>query len=270
MCWFRNRPTRCLVEDNALVRPIWFTISWVAIACEVRPYLLYLLHYRRQVLAGKHPFNSKDRLFCNLILLVDLYQSQGFWTLETIDFIFCVPLGVLCDVFAMLIPVLKTYLLLLGWPGVDPLLPHFQMHFFPRHKLSVALDGMILNWIVSSPHRLVRHCSACPSSIDWKYASMGPRRLLPFLLQVYRVFLGLVTLARPNCSLAHFLFHFQLLPVGWHFLWFNNTTERSRLCSNVSRGWCAFSWLCMVLSLICSVVIFLFFILWADACGRQV
>ena len=56
------------------------------------------------------------------------------------------PLGVLGNVFAEFIPVLKISLLLLGWPGVDHLFPRFGMRFFARHRLSIVLDGMMLNW----------------------------------------------------------------------------------------------------------------------------
>ena len=195
-------------------------------------------HFIFSIIGGRFLPEStplKYCFFCNLVVLVNLYQSQGCRPLKKFDFIFCMPLSVLrCDVFVMFIPVLKICLLFLGWPGIDPLPPRFQMRFFPRRWLSITLDGMTLNWMVSSSHRLVRHCSACPFWNDWKYASTRLWDGGKFYLFFFNCspFLGLATLAQPNCSIAHLLF-LLLLPDSWHLRWFNNAMEQSKLCSSV-------------------------------------
>ena len=60
----------------------------------------------------------------------------------------------------------------------------------------------------------------------------GTEESFTFSSLTVALFLGLATLAQPNCSIAHLLF-LLLLPDSWHLRWFNNAMEQSKLCSSV-------------------------------------
>ena len=42
-------------------------------------------------------------------MLVDLYHSQGCGSLKTLDFVSATPLGILCDVNAVFMPIMKVH-----------------------------------------------------------------------------------------------------------------------------------------------------------------
>lgn len=87
-------------------------------------------------------------------MFIGLYQSQRRWSLKAFDFVSRVPLRILWDVGAASVAELKTCLLLLVWPVVDLSFPRYQMRFFPRPRLSVALgrlNTLKLNDIKCSP-----------------------------------------------------------------------------------------------------------------------